>query len=130
MHDKEVDSGWNETDITADQVNTLLLALALLQEYSHTDTCGNEIPNYDQREWRLPIDVRMKGDNFKLNDAKVGDITLDNVSGHAKDICYALRFSNEDIDFIVVPRQYEKLASSIAKDIGCTLKVYEGSVVV
>lgn len=127
MEDLEKDREWKEeTDpynFTEDETVAFQEVTDFLQEYSYKNQDDSEYVTYYQREWRLTFRSLPFAGGTKPQDPGMSCFYIRNEKSYS-----TVKFSNDDIDYIVVPARYWLQGRRLAKKIGCTLKVYELSV--
>lgn len=127
MEDLEKDREWKKElepySFNADETIAFQEVTDFLQEYSYGNNDNSDYVTYYQREWRLTFrSLPFAGDTkphepgmscFYIRDGKSYGI---------------FKFSQKDVEFIVVPLRYWCSGRKLAKIMHCKLKIYEVSV--
>lgn len=127
MKDLEKDREWRQElepyQFTEDETVAMLEVMGLLQEYSYKNADGTDYVTYYQREWRLTFNVLpFAGDNLPHAPGMSCFYSRNGIS-------YPIfKFTESDVQYLIVPEVYESRAAHLAKSIGCDLKIYEREV--
>ena len=127
MKDFEKDREWRAESepyrFTEDETIALTEVTDFLQEYAHKNDDDSSYVTYYQREWRLPFNILPFAGEGKSHEPGMSCFYI------RGGISYPiLKFRNDDVAFLVVPRAYRKAVSGLAKAMCCEVKVLEDEV--
>ena len=120
LEELEKDRCWKketeEYPFTEDETFSLQAFTGLLQEYAYRKDISKI--NYEQREWRLVFASLLFAGGGAEQLPGMSGFTIENGKAIA-----TLKFSHDDIDFIVVPKTFAKEGRDLAIKIGkpCTI---------
>jgi hypothetical protein len=135
LQGEEVDREWRDATLNDDvgdryqfsteQFYAMSELAGFMQNYKYND----ESVDYYQREWRineqtLPRVFGGKEQTIPGQGAIYGAIG----KGDRKRITYSMMYDLNDIDFIVVPREYALQAEELVKNLRAVVKIYENNV--
>jgi hypothetical protein len=127
MEDLEKDREWKEDvepyNFTEDETVAFQEVTDFLQEYSYKNQDHSEYVTYYQREWRLTFRSLPFAGGTKSQDPGMSCFYIRNGKNYS-----TVKFSNDDVDYIVVPARHWFQGRKLSKQMGCKLKVYELSV--
>ncbi|MCB1782331.1 MAG: hypothetical protein KDJ34_20020 [Candidatus Competibacteraceae bacterium] len=127
MEDLEKDREWKQ-DIepylfTEDETVAFQEVTDFLQEYSYKNNDLSDYVTYYQREWRLTFRSLPFAGDTKPHEPGMSCFYSRDGKSHR-----AFKFSQEDVEYIVVPIRYWWPAKKLAHKMNCKLKIYEISV--
>ena len=129
MEDLEGDREWKAEvepySFTEDETLAFQEVTDLLQEYSYRNRDHSEYVTYYQREWRLTFRSLPFAGGDKLQEPGTSCFYIRNGKSYG-----TFKFSNDDVDYIVVPARYWLQGRRLAKEMNCKLKLYGLSVFV
>lgn len=129
MEDLEKDREWKEEvepyNFTEDETVAFQEVTDFLQEYSYKSQDSSEYVTYYQREWRLTFRSLPFAGGTKPQNPGMSCFYIRNGKSYS-----TVKFSNDDVDYIVVPAKYWLHGRRLAKQMGCKLKIYELSVII
>ncbi|MEA4905172.1 MAG: abortive infection system antitoxin AbiGi family protein [Bacteroidaceae bacterium] len=135
LQSEEVDREWRDSALNADvgdryqflseQFFAMFEIAGFMQNYQYSDTSID----YYQREWRinyetLPKALGMEPQVTPGQGAIYGSIG----TGERRRIACSMLFDLDDIDYIIVPREYEEQARNLTNDLRAEVKIYEDEV--
>lgn len=135
LQSEEKDREWSAIDsnvndgiryqFNTDQFNAMTELAGFMQNYQYNDSKID----YYQREWRinyetLPHTIGIEPQNIPGEGAIYGAIG----EGDKKRIAGSMLFDLNDIDFVVVPREYSQQAEQLVEGLKAVVKIYENEV--
>lgn len=125
--DLEKDREWKEAAepylFTEDQTWALLQTLGLLQDYRYMGRSDAEALNYAQREWRLTFQSLPFAGGNAVQEPGMSCFYVREGRSYE-----TVAFAADDVSFLIVPREFEGIAASIAEELRCAVKIYEDEV--
>jgi hypothetical protein len=110
-------------NFTEDETVAFQEVTDLLQEYSYKGQDHSEYVTYYQKEWRLTFRSLPFAGGNKLQEPGMRCFYCRDGKNYS-----TVKFSTDDVDYIVVPARYWLKGRKLANKIGCKLRVYELSV--
>ena len=127
MKDLEKDREWRAEmepyTFTEDETVALREVTEFLQEYSYKNRDEEDYVTYHQREWRVAFSSLPFAGGGMSQLPGMSGIYIRNESPHK-----ILKFSPDDVEFIVVPIRFWWAARKVGKSLNCKVKVYEFAV--
>lgn len=135
LQSEEVDREWRDSKLnndvgdryqfTSEQFYAMFELAGFMQNYQYNDTSID----YYQREWRINYETLPKALGLEPQDT-AGQGALHGYigSGNKKKTACSMLFDLNDIDFIVVPREYEEQTRILMNELRAEIKVYEDEV--
>ena len=124
LKDQELDRSWKDKDEpfinSEDETYSLQIVSGFLQEYAYKQNFSKAGLNYDQSEWRILKDSLPFAEQDKEFLPGMSSVTFEN--GKHVDI---LKFSPDDINFIVIPMAYIVDGSKLSEQISKPFKILE-----
>jgi hypothetical protein len=134
LQGEEVDREWRDATLNDDvgdryqfsseQLYALVEIAGFMQNYQYND---NSV-DYYQREWRINYETLPKaigGENLNPGEGAIhGNIG----EGDNTRIACSMRFDLDDIDFIVVPREFQDQAEQLVIGLRAEVRIYEDEV--
>lgn len=127
MEDLEKDREWKDEvepyNFTENETVAFQEVTDFLQEYSYKSQDPSGYVTYYQREWRLTFRSLPFAGGSKPQDPGMSCFYIRNGKSYS-----TVKFSSDDVDYIVVPARHWRSGRRLAKRMGCKLKLYELSV--
>jgi hypothetical protein len=135
LQSEEVDREWRDATLNDDigdryqfsseQFVAMFELAGFMQNYQYSDTSID----YYQREWRINYETLPKAFALEPQDTPgQGAIQGSIVTNNQKRIACSMLIDLDDIDFIVVPREYGDKARNITNGFRAEVKIYEDEV--
>jgi hypothetical protein len=135
LQSEEVDRAWRDATLnddigdryqfTSEQFYSMFELAGFMQNYQYSDTSVD----YYQREWRINYETLPKalGIEPQVNPGQ-GAIHGSIGQGASRRTACSMLFDLNDIDYIVVPKDYEEQAMLLVNGLRADVKVYEDEV--
>jgi hypothetical protein len=127
MEDLEKDREWKQDvesyPFTEDETVAFQEVTDFLQEYSYKNNDLSDYVTYYQREWRLTFRSLPFAGGTRPHEPGMSCFYIRNGKSYS-----IFKFSDEDVEYIVVPIRYWWRGRKLANKMNCKLKIYEISV--